>query len=126
MSPRPTRPADDAQQHPRAPDRQELEFRPKSTFSGFRSGGKRCGRMKRAAHRDKTRGRGHRVVVEDSLPGTRHRNQHISQTDRVFFDIAEVEEALMAGATLPAIYDARAFAIVVQQLGVGHIFRRSG
>jgi hypothetical protein len=37
------------------------------------------------------------------LPGTRHRNQHISQTDRVFFDIAEVEEALMAGATLPAM-----------------------
>jgi hypothetical protein len=33
---------------------------------------------------------------------------------------------LMAGATLPAIYDARAFAIVVQQLGVGHIFHRSG
>ncbi len=31
----------------------------------------------------------------------------------------------MAGATLPAMYDARLFTIVAQQLGVGHGLHRS-
>jgi hypothetical protein len=63
--------------------------------------------MKHAVHRQETPGRGEGVAVEDSLPRICHRNQYVSQTDRVFFDIAEFQEALMAGATLPAMYDAR-------------------
>jgi hypothetical protein len=82
--------------------------------------------MKHAVHRQKTPGRGDGVVVEDSLPRICHRNQYVSQTDRVFFNKAEFQEALMAGAALPAMYDALVFTIVVQQLGVGHGLHRSG
>ena len=49
-----------------------------------------------------------------------HRNQNVFDTDRVLFDVAEFQKALMAGAMLPAMYDAPVFTIVLQQLGVGH------
>jgi hypothetical protein len=94
--------------------------------SVFRSTGKRCRGMKHATHGQQAPGCGDGVVVEDSFPRICHSNQYVSQTDRVFFDIAEFQEALMADTPLPAMYDARMFTIVVQQLGVGHGLHRSG
>jgi hypothetical protein len=82
--------------------------------------------MKYPAHGQQAPSCGDGVVVEDSLPRICHCNQYVSQTDRVFFDIAEFQEALVAEAPLPPMYDARLFTIVVQQLRVGHGPHRSG
>ncbi len=66
----------------------ELKFRPSLIFNFCRSD-KRCGGMKHAVHRQETRGGGDGIVVENSVSRICHRDQQVSQTDRVFFNIAE-------------------------------------
>ena len=59
-------------------------------------------------------------LIEHSTARVCHRNQQVFETRRVFFNIPEVSQALVAGAALPAEDESLAFDVVVQQLCVSH------
>ena len=63
-------------------------------------------------------------AINRSAAGGSHGDQEVFDTDGVLFDKAELQEAMVAGATLRPVDDAFTLDVMLQQLGVGH--RRLG
>jgi hypothetical protein len=59
-------------------------------------------------------------AINRSAAGGSHGDQEIFDTDGVFFDKAELQETMVAGATLRPVDDAFTLDVMLQQLGVGH------
>jgi hypothetical protein len=58
--------------------------------------------------------------INRSATGGSYGDQEVFDTDGVLFDKAELQETMVAGATLRPGDDAFTLGVMLQQLGVGH------
>ena len=59
-------------------------------------------------------------AINRSAASGSHGDQEVFDTDGILFDKAELQETMVAGATLRAVDDAFTLDVMLQQFGVGH------